>query len=221
MPAPELIVESRTGGVVFTNGYLVADPDSGEAVLIDAPAEATTDLLELAAERKLKLRHVLLTHGHWDHITEVHRATAWTAATVAVHPDDEFMLGLDQSLFGSPYDIPPRKADFHLKAGADVTVGPLTFSILHTPGHSPGSCCLLLRLPGDRQPRMMFGGDLLFAGSIGRTDLPGGDWDAMARSLREVMKLRPDLPVHPGHGPSTTIGEERRTNPYVAEALGG
>jgi glyoxylase-like metal-dependent hydrolase (beta-lactamase superfamily II) len=215
----EPIVERRTGGVALTNGYLVADPDSRDAVLIDAPAEAASELLDLADARKLALRHVLLTHGHWDHIAEVHWAAARTNATVAVHPDDEFLLRTDQRPWACPYDIPPRRADFFLRPGADVSVGRLAFSVLHTPGHSPGSVCLLLTLPGDRGPRMMFGGDLLFAGSIGRTDFPGGDWEAMTRSLREVMKLPDDLPVHPGHGPSTTIGAEHRTNPFVAEAL--
>jgi glyoxylase-like metal-dependent hydrolase (beta-lactamase superfamily II) len=219
-----MIIECAAGGPAETNGYLVADPVAGEAVIVDAPAEATEILLAAAARRNLKVVRLLLSHGHWDHIAEHARVTTETGAPVGIPPDDEFMLrdGQPPGLW-CPFPIPRRSADFHLTPGTDLRVGGLRFEVLHTPGHSPGSCCLRVRDLSAEGPdaELLLAGDTLFAGSVGRMDFPGGDPEAMTRSLRRLMELPDALPVLPGHGPATTIGAERSANPYVRQALRG
>jgi glyoxylase-like metal-dependent hydrolase (beta-lactamase superfamily II) len=232
-----LILHSECGGPVETNGYLVSDGSSGEAAVIDAPAEAAGRLVEHAKRLGLRVRHLLLTHAHWDHIAEHHVITAAAAAggggpvTVGLHPDEEGWLRDGQPFpLNMMFDdsvIPRRPSDFPLLPGQDVTVGRLRFRVIHAPGHSPGSVVLYVTAAEGTGPveglpaeGIVFGGDALFAGSVGRCDLPGGDWNVLAASLRSLFReLPPNVTVYPGHGPPTTPADERTANGFVAEAL--
>lgn len=196
------------------NGYLVAATESDVAVLID-PGDEVEELIERAAAGHLTVRAVLLTHAHLDHITGVEQAKAAFSVDTWLHRDDDFLYrAVEQQglMFGQRVKAQPPVDRFY-EPGQRLTVGGLEIAVHPTPGHSPGGVCLEVR-EGDTT--QLFVGDTLFAGSIGRTDLPGGDHDMLIQSIRTVLFAFPDeTPVHSGHGPSTTIGEERRTNPYL------
>lgn len=196
------------------NGYLVAEDHGHAAVLID-PGDEVDELITRAATEGLNVQAILLTHAHLDHITGVDQArTAFQAATW-LHPDDDPLYrAVEQQglMFGLRVKA-QAPVDRFYAPGQRLTVGALEIAVLPTPGHSPGGVCLEVRLEGDTQ---LFAGDTLFAGTIGRTDLPGGDHATLIRSIKAVLLSFPDAtPVHPGHGPSTTIGAERRNNPYL------
>lgn len=196
------------------NGYLVAATGSDVAVLID-PGDEVEELIERAAAEHLTVQAVLLTHAHLDHITGVEQVKVSFNADTWLHRDDDFLYrAVEQQglMFGLRVKAQPPVDRFY-EPGQRLTVGGLEIIVHPTPGHSPGGVCLEVREGGTTQ---LFVGDTLFAGSIGRTDLPGGDYDTLIRSIRTVLFAFPDpTPVHSGHGPSTTIGEERRTNPYL------
>jgi glyoxylase-like metal-dependent hydrolase (beta-lactamase superfamily II) len=203
-------VACLTNGVFAENTYLVADPDSREAVIIDPGEEADLILARLAHERWTP-RAVWLTHAHLDHVAGVARVKEETGVPVLLHPLDRRLYDAapkQAAMFGLSCDAPPAP-DAELADGQRVSVGACTFEVLHTPGHSPGS----VTFAGHG---LAFTGDALFAGSIGRTDLPGGDMETLARSIRQRLYTLPDdTVVWSGHGPETTIGREKRTNPFV------
>jgi glyoxylase-like metal-dependent hydrolase (beta-lactamase superfamily II) len=198
------------------NGFVVACEETREAVLID-PGDEVQLLIDAIREHTLAVRHILLTHAHLDHVTGVGRAKAAFGVDVWLHRDDLFLYerAPDQGrMFG--LDVEPQPPiDRFYEPQASLTFGRYTIDVLHTPGHCPGGVCLAIGRQGSTA-RELFVGDTLFAGSIGRTDLPGGDYETLIRSIRQVLYAFPDdTPVHSGHGPDTTIGIERRTNPYV------
>jgi glyoxylase-like metal-dependent hydrolase (beta-lactamase superfamily II) len=199
------------------NGYVVACDDSPDAVVID-PGDEVGDLVRVVAQESLDVRAILLTHAHLDHVSGVARAKAASGAPVWLHRDDLFLYNgaVAQGLmFGLDVE-PPPPVDHFYEPGVPFVFGSLVADVLHTPGHCPGGVCLAI---GWRESaaRHLFVGDTLFAGSIGRTDLPGGDYDTLMRSIRGVLFRFPDdTPVLSGHGPATTIGEERRSNPFLA-----
>lgn len=201
---------------LFKNGYLVSCEHTAEAVLID-PGDEVDELIEAVDIRRLAVRCILLTHAHFDHVSGVGRAKAAFDVQVWLHPADLFLyqIAVEQGqLFGLTID-PPPPVDAFYRAGARIRFGRLAVDVLPTPGHCPGGVCLAIG-PDESQERQLFVGDTLFAGSIGRTDLLGGDLDALLRSIRTVLFQFPDdTPVHPGHGPSTTIGAERHANPFL------
>lgn len=193
-----------------TNCYLLHWPATREAVIVDAGFDPKP-LLDRVAELGVSVRYILLTHGHLDHIGGLEACKAATGAPVLIHPDDAPMLTDPRrnfsSLFGQPLIAPA--ADRLLRPGEAIEVGGDRIEVRHTPGHSPGSVSFVL-------PGHVLGGDALFAGSIGRTDFPGGDFDTLVRSIwRELFSLPPETVVWPGHGPSTTVGDEREYNPFV------
>jgi hydroxyacylglutathione hydrolase len=209
-----------------TNCYLVAPAPGEQCVVID-PGIGVLDRLDQAlAEYRLHPAAVVLTHGHLDHTFSVAPVCGARGVTAYIHPDDRELLadpakGLSVDLamlFGGrlPYSEPEDVAP--LRDGELVRLAGLELTIVHAPGHTGGS--VLIQLPGDDAP-LCFSGDVLFAGSIGRTDLPGGDPAAMLASLRDkVLPLADETVVLPGHGPRTTIGRERRSNPYLLDVAG-
>ena len=206
-----------------TNCYVVASAPGEQCVVID-PGIGVLDRLDaVLAEHRLRPAAVVLTHGHLDHTFSVAPVCGARGITAYIHPDDRELLAdpakalsIDLAqLFGGrlPYSEPEHVAP--LRDGEVVTLAGLELTIDHAPGHTGGS--VLLRTPGPDAP-WCFAGDVLFAGSIGRTDLPGGDHEAMLASLRDkVLPLADETIVLPGHGPLTTIGRERTTNPYLLE----
>jgi hydroxyacylglutathione hydrolase len=211
-----MIVETRAVAPFYKNGFLVVGEHSSEAALID-PGDEIDALLAEADRRGLSIRHILLTHAHIDHITGVATAKRATGALVYLHRDDLFLyeraveMG---AMFGLKAEPQPA-VDVYYTPGQVIRVGDLEARPHHTPGHCPGGVCLQIG-PAGEEGHHLFVGDTLFAGSIGRTDLPGGDYDTLIRAIKTVLFAFPDdSEVHPGHGPDTTIGRERATNPFL------
>jgi hydroxyacylglutathione hydrolase len=209
-------ISTAAVGPFYKNGYLVACEQTADAVLID-PGDEIDELVDLVREKKLNVRAILLTHAHFDHVVGVARAKAACPAPVWLHADDQLMYdsAVEQArAFGVAIPAPPP-VDRYYEPGAPLAFGTYVVDVLPTPGHCPGGVCLAIGRRG-APARELFVGDTLFAGSIGRTDFPGCDHDALMRSIRDVLFAFPDdTPVHPGHGPSTTIGIERRSNPFL------
>jgi len=211
-----MIIESRAVPPFFKNGFLIASDTSREAILID-PGDEVPELLDLVARRQLVVKAILLTHGHMDHLAGVEAARAATGAPVGVHRDDLFLYqtARDQGQMFGYVVATPSAPDFFLESGQRLTWDGLHATVHHTPGHSPGGVCLEVGSDPGSGPEL-FVGDTLFAGSIGRTDLPLGDYQTLIASIRSVLFAFPDTTiVHPGHGEDTTIGTERRTNPFL------
>jgi hydroxyacylglutathione hydrolase len=197
-------------GQIEVNCYLVSD--SGQAILID-PGDEPEKIVELIQNRKVTITKIVITHGHNDHIGAVAKLKEFTHAPVLIHKNDAKMLTDAQANLSAYFGVPvvAEPADGYLNDGDIIEMGAFKFKVIHTPGHTPGG--ILLWEPNSK---IVFTGDTLFADSIGRTDLPGSDHDAMMHSLRQkVMSLPDDTIVYPGHGPATTIGEERKSNPWL------
>lgn len=199
------------------NGFVVACPRTREGVLID-PGDEVDGLLEFIEQEDLHILHILLTHAHIDHITGVLPAKRALGVPVHLQRDDLFLYdrALDQAArFGLRMDEPPPPIDSFYTAGESITFGDFEARPHHTPGHCPGGVCLEVARTGERGLDL-FVGDTLFAGSIGRTDLPGGDYATLMSAIRSVLfPFGDDARVYPGHGPDTTIGRERKTNPFL------
>jgi glyoxylase-like metal-dependent hydrolase (beta-lactamase superfamily II) len=208
LPTPS--VAGLTNGAFAENCYLLADPERREAVVIDPGEEAELFLARLEHERWTPTA-VWLTHAHLDHVAGVAALKAATGVPVLLHPADRALYDAtprQAAMFGLSADVPPPP-DGELAEGQRLSVGDCAFEVLHTPGHSRGSVTFVGH-------GMAFTGDALFAGSIGRTDLPGGDTETLLRSIREKLFALPDATVVlSGHGPETTIGAEKRTNPFA------
>jgi glyoxylase-like metal-dependent hydrolase (beta-lactamase superfamily II) len=206
----DLLVKQFPNGRFVQNSYLVGDPPSGDAILID-PGEDTTQLLAEVARGGWTVRAIWLTHAHVDHLLGVPATRTATGAPVLLHPADlPLYRALPQQAAWMGFSTEALWApDGELAHGQVLMVGPHAFTVRHTPGHSPGSVCFV---GADR----VFVGDVLFAGSIGRTDLPGGDIFALMRSIHaHLLSLPDETTVHSGHGPDSTIGQERASNPFI------
>jgi hydroxyacylglutathione hydrolase len=212
----QMIIETRAVAPFFKNGYVVGCEDTLEAVVID-PGDEVDDLLEVVERRKLTVRYILLTHAHLDHVTGVASAKRALGVPVGLHADDNFLYeGVVQQgmMFGLRVE-PQPKIDFFYEGPGPWRFGKYAVWVHHTPGHCPGGVCLAIGREAENA-RTLFVGDTLFAGSIGRTDLPGGDYDTLMASIRNVLFAFPDdTPVYSGHGDPTSIGRERRTNPFL------
>lgn len=198
-------------GALWTNCYLVWD-SRGEALVVD-PGGKADEVADFIDANKLRLNWIILTHGHGDHIGGVADLKGMSANGVAIHEKDAACLTSANKNFssymGEPIEL--RAADRLLSDGDSLKAGELDIKVIHTPGHTLGGISLLV---SDSAEQVLFSGDTLFARSIGRTDLPGGDEDTLMQSLKKLEPLPDDLPVFPGHGPSTVLGEEKRYNPY-------
>jgi hydroxyacylglutathione hydrolase len=214
-----IIIETQAVGPFFKNGFVIACPRTRDAVLID-PGDEVADLLAFVAAEKLTVRHILLTHAHVDHVTGVPVAKKALAAPVHLHRDDLFLYerAVEQGQMFGLRVAPLPPVDAFYSPGEAIVFGDLEARPHHTPGHCPGGVCLQVG-PVGGSGTDLFVGDTLFNGSIGRTDLPGGDYDTLMTSIREVLFSFGDhARVYPGHGRATTIGDERRTNPFLATA---
>jgi hydroxyacylglutathione hydrolase len=196
-------------GPLMVNCYVAACPETGEAVAID-PGDEAPMILDLVKKEKLTLTQMLLTHCHADHVGGAKVLSEDTGVPLKIHQADRFLLdgAVDHGrLFGLEIDKPPAP-DGYLEEGDTIQFGGESLKVLHTPGHSPGGICFLGR--GE-----VFVGDTLFAGSIGRFDLPGGSYDQLLDSIStKILTLDEDTAVYPGHGPATTVGREKQSNPF-------
>jgi len=215
--APDLIaVES---GPAATVGYMLMDSMAGEAWVIDVPWGSAEQYWELAQRRGVQIRRILLTHAHWDHVADAALLQQKTGAPVAVHPADAYRLSdpIELRIWQLPFPFEPVAAQEFLHHGQRLRCGTAwELEVRHTPGHTEGGVCFV-----DHHRRCVFSGDTLFAGSIGRTDLPGGGLQQLLASISShLLSLPDDYRVYPGHGAPTTIEAERRENPFLQGSRG-
>jgi hydroxyacylglutathione hydrolase len=208
-----MFLEQIQVGGMAVFAYLVGDTESGEALIID-PAADTDDIIAEAKKHNLTIKYIVNTHGHVDHIMGNAEMKKRTGAKIIVHEEDAGMLTTTSpmmlKMFGAQHSPP---ADITVKDGDRITVGTLSLTVIHTPGHTPGG--MALHMDG-----VVFTGDTLFVEAVGRTDFPGSSWPAMLRSIRERLFTLPDeTKVLPGHNyggtPTSTIGHEKKYNPFV------
>lgn len=211
-----MLLDSATLWLAQTNTYVVAPESGGMAVIVDAPPDAS-GIVALLAKHALTPVALLVSHGHIDHVGGAGAVVRSTGIRAYVHPDDDYLTLNPEAqlgqLFGSAPagDYQPPDEFTPLADGETLTLAGLAFQVIQTPGHTPGHCCFLVKSEG-----VLFSGDQLFAGSIGRTDLPGGSFEQLMASMTsKILTLDDEIVVLPGHGPTTTVGHERRTNPFL------
>jgi len=219
-----VLVAGFPAGAFQTNCYVLASGPGEACVVVDPGQEAVEPLEELLAEHRLTPVAVLLTHGHFDHTFSVAPVCDGHDVPAFIHPDDRAMLadplkGMSRdalAFFGGRLEMREPREVRTLDDGAQLELAGLALRVDHTPGHTPGS--IVFGTATEEGVEVVLAGDTLFAGSIGRTDLPGGDYGVLMRAITGVLfPLGDDAIVHPGHGPDTTIGRERQTNPFVLE----
>jgi glyoxylase-like metal-dependent hydrolase (beta-lactamase superfamily II) len=225
-----VLIAAFPAGPWATNCYVVAPGPGEECVVIDPGMDAADGVADVVRQHRLRPAAVLVTHGHVDHMFSVTPVAGAYDATAYVHPSDRHLLadpmaGMSPEtaamLLGGGYEFAEPDSVKEVVDGMDLSLAGLSLRVDHTPGHTPGSITFRTSYDGPEDvPEVMFGGDLLFAGSIGRTDLPGGDHPTMLRTLAsKVLPLDDAIVVLPGHGPQTTIGRERATNPFLADLI--
>jgi hydroxyacylglutathione hydrolase len=205
-----VIIKKLEVGPIMANCFILGCESTKEAVVID-PGDDADRILMTLAKSELKVKYLINTHGHFDHVGANKRMKDVTGALLAIHPDDEPMfkeLSRSAMMFGLSAENSPS-ADIFLKDGDEISFGTIRLKVIHTPGHTKGGISLYTK-------GHLFAGDTLFAGSIGRTDLGGGDYDTLISSIKEkLLVLEPETIVYTGHGPETTIGNEKRMNPFL------
>lgn len=211
-----LVVRTVVVGPFAENSFLVGCDQTGEAILLD-PGGELPRLLALREPGGFAVKRIVLTHGHIDHVAGAADAADATSAPVEIHPADlDWLESIEDhaEMFGFSGVRAPIVSR-HLAEGDLLPVGQETARVIHTPGHTRGGCSLFFE-----RSRVLFTGDALFVGSVGRTDLPGGDFRVLARSLREkLFPLGDDVRFYPGHGPAGRLGDERRNNPFVGQGV--
>jgi hydroxyacylglutathione hydrolase len=211
-----MILERRAVDPFHKNGFVIGCEETREGVIID-PGDEVRELLDAVKSHNLTVVNILLTHAHLDHVTGVAEAKQATNVPVWLHKDDNFLYDrvVEQGqMFGLRVKRQPPIDNFYDGEGP-LRFGRYVVRVLHTPGHCPGGVCLAVNKEGEKKS-VLFVGDTLFAGSIGRTDLPGGDAQTLLKSIRNVLfRFSDDTVVWSGHGDETTIGRERKTNPFL------
>ncbi|MBK9250032.1 MAG: MBL fold metallo-hydrolase [Ignavibacteria bacterium] len=210
---PHLVLYGIESGIAATWGYLCCDLNTKKAVVIDVPQDSTQFFLSKSAELGVRIDAIWLTHSHWDHTADAASLEEATAAPIFIHKADEYRLAEPNkhTIWQLPFIIDGVTAAGFFEHGAIVECGDWKFEILHTPGHTEGSVCFVCH-----DYILAIVGDTLFSGSVGRTDLPGGDTETLLASIgRELLTLPDSTLIFAGHGECTTIGEERFSNPYL------
>jgi len=210
-----LLVETFPVGSFQCNCSIVGCPDTKEAIVVD-PGGEHERILEVLRHYDLTIKWIIHTHAHLDHIYETRDVKEQAGGTIALHQGDAFLydgFAMQAGWFGwQPRAVLP--VEHWLADGETLSFGKRSAQVLHTPGHTPGSCCF--NVSGGADGPLLFAGDTLFQRSIGRTDLPGGDFNTIEKSIQDrIYTLDPDTAVIPGHGPRTTVGFEARHNPFV------
>ncbi len=207
----DILIKIIPVGMLETNCYIVGDPASGEGIIID-PGDEFSKIAAAIDSTKLKIKYLINTHGHHDHIGADWQVKEKYGCRILIHEEDAGMLGnplLNLSFKKDRSEVKDLQADQLLQEGDVVSAGAIKLEVIHTPGHTPGCICLL----GNGY---LFTGDTLFAGAVGRTDLPGGSFEKLNNSIQTKLKPLPDtLKIYPGHGASSTIGREKRENPFM------
>ena len=202
-------------GPIQTNAYLLTAPERGEAVLIDAPGDVWPEVEAVLRDEQCRRTELWITHGHWDHTQGGAEVVRRSGAKVRAHADDKVLIETPEIMerfLGERLQLEPLKVDAWVGQGERLDALGLSFEVRHVPGHCPGN--ILFHCPA---LRAAFVGDALFAGSVGRTDLPGGDLAVLEASIRgQIYSLPDETTVFPGHGPRTTVAAEKAGNPYVA-----
>lgn len=204
-----LEIQTFVGGSLETNGYLVGDRQTGDALMIDAPQGVTADVVQAARAGEWRITAIVITHAHWDHIVDAAALREATGAPLLAHP-----LAVDRlaqpgsAIFSLPFTIAPVTPDRLLNEGDEVILGDRRFEVLHLPGHDPAHIALV-----SEPERAFFGGDVVFPGGHGTLEVPGADPAAMSRSLGKLVDLPAETVVYPGHGATTTFGAE----PWIAQ----
>jgi len=203
------MIKIFTVGPMEANCYILYNPDKKEGLIIDPGAEGAR-LIKFIEQEKISIKYIINTHGHPDHIGANRRIKEYTNAPILIHQYDAPMLTKSETLlpliFPLEFSSPP--ADTFIKDGDLIECAGMRLKVLHTPGHTPGGISLLL-------DDSIFTGDTLFSGSVGRFDLPGGSEEVLLNSINKILSLDENLIIYPGHGPSTTVGEELRSNPFI------
>jgi hydroxyacylglutathione hydrolase len=213
-------------GMLQSNCYLIYDEKSHEGAIVDPGANAEA-LLKEVKQRDLQIRYILNTHGHFDHIIGNAQLVAELDVPLGIHPADQTLLskGGGAAYFGMGTVASPH-ATLELTDGFNLQVGEVNLQVIHTPGHTPGSVCFYVSedtnvatSPSNQadpaNPNGLITGDTLFAGSVGRTDLPGGNAQILTKSLNRLLMLPPETIIYPGHGPISTLAREQRSNPWI------
>ncbi|MHB9074721.1 MAG: MBL fold metallo-hydrolase [Desulfobaccales bacterium] len=206
-----MIQKGLTVGLLEVNCYILGDEVTKEAVVID-PGGDEDEILDLLNRNKFQLKLIIDTHGHFDHVDANQPLKEATGAKIAIHEADAQMLDKPsaEAMFFTGNRLRTSQADILLKENDILTFGQYRLKVLHTPGHTPGGISLVLE-----DHTYVYVGDLLFAGSIGRTDFPGGSYDALINAVKtKIFPLGDNYSVYPGHGPVTTVGQERKHNPF-------
>lgn len=204
-----MFIHNVLAGTYGVNCYIIGDNETKKGAVID-PGGNAHEIIRVINDNKINVEYIILTHGHGDHIGAVEELKEKTNAKILAHEEEKYILNDAQNNLTVAIGMGEIKieADEYLKENQVVKIGNLELKIIHTPGHTPGCMCIMV-------DDVMFTGDTLFAGSIGRTDLPGGDYDTILNSVKKLSKFDEEITIYPGHGPSSKIGIEQRMNPYM------
>ena len=204
-----MIIETIEDRFMGENTYLLGDESTGKCAIID-PGATLSDILSRVKKRNLTVEYIILTHGHADHIGTVKKLKEETNAKIVAHENERELLIDRKKNLSVRFPCGPQEfeADVYVKDKDKLAIGDLKITFMHTPGHTPGGMCI-------KVGNHMFTGDTLFAGSIGRTDFYGGDFKQMNKSLSKLANQDENIIIYPGHGPTSTIGNEKRMNPYM------